>query len=152
MPKPKLISSPDELYTLFLAYKKYIKADPIKIKDWVGKNAMKVDREKEKPLTMEGFENYVADIPGMPMSLDQYFSNKDKRYVKYVSICSRIKRMIRQDQIEGGMAGVYNPSITQRLNGLAEKTETKVEITDDEIDYDQLSDAALEEIIKAKRK
>lgn len=152
MPKPKSISSPDELYTLFLAYKERIKADPIKIKDWVGKDAKKVDREKEKPLTMEGFENYVADIPEMPMSLDQYFSNKDKRYEKYVAICSRIKRMIRQDQIEGGMAGVYNPSITQRLNGLAEKTETKVEITDDEIDYDQLSDAALEEIIKAKRK
>jgi hypothetical protein len=31
--------------------------------------------------------------------------------------------MIRQDQIEGGMAGVYNPSITQRLNGLKENIE-----------------------------
>jgi hypothetical protein len=28
------------------------------------------------------------------------------------------------------MLGVYNPSITQRLNGLTEKTESKVEITD----------------------
>jgi hypothetical protein len=28
------------------------------------------------------------------------------------------------------MLGIYNPSITQRLNGLTEKTETKVEISD----------------------
>lgn len=152
MPKQKYISTPYELYTLFISYKKNIKADPIKIKDWVGKDAMKVDREKERPLTMEGFENFVADIPYMPMSLEQYFSNTDNRYEEYIAICSRIRRMIRQDQIEGGMAGVYNPSITQRLNGLAEKTIATVEITDDEIDYDQLSDAALEEIIKAKRK
>jgi hypothetical protein len=31
--------------------------------------------------------------------------------------------LIRQDQIEGGMVGQYNPSITQRLNGLTEKTD-----------------------------
>lgn len=152
MAKSKLISSPDELYRLFVDYKTFIKSDPKLVTDWVGKDAEKVQRPKEKPLTMEGFENYVADLPGMPMSLDQYFSNKEGRYVKYVAICSRIRRIIRQDQIEGGMAGVYNPSITQRLNNLAEKTVSTVEITDDEIDYDQLSDAALEEILKAKRK
>lgn len=152
MPKDKLISSPDELYKLFVAYKDFIKSDPKLIKDWVGKNALEVQRPKEKPLTMEGFENYVADIPGMPMSLDQYFANREKRYDEYVSICSRIVRIIRQDQIEGGMAGVYNPSITQRLNNLADKTVSTVEIADDEIDYDKLSDAALEEIINAKRR
>ncbi len=40
-----------------------------------------------------------------------------------MNICSRIKRAIRQDQIEGGMVGQFNPSITQRLNGLTEKTD-----------------------------
>ena len=33
---------------------------------------------------------------------------------------------MRQDQIEGGMAGMYNPSITQRLNSLVEKTQTTI--------------------------
>lgn len=148
----KLIKTPEHLLNLFLGYKSSLKEDPIRVKDWVGKDAETVFRLKEKPLTMEGFENYVADIDGMPDSLEQYFSNREGRYTKFVAICSRIKRVIRQDQIEGGMAGIYNPSITQRLNGLAEKTETKIEVSEDEIDYDQLSDAALEEIIKAKRK
>jgi hypothetical protein len=37
--------------------------------------------------------------------------------------------MIRNDQIDGGMVGQYNSSITQRLNGLVEKTENKNENT-----------------------
>jgi hypothetical protein len=48
-----------------------------------------------------------------------------------VVICSHIREEIRENQILGGMIGVYNPSITQRLNGLTDKTENthKVELT-----------------------
>ena len=35
---------------------------------------------------------------------------------------------IREDQIIGGMLSFYNPSITQRLNGLVEKQETSITI------------------------
>lgn len=146
----KLIESPETLYSLFIQYRESIKSDPITVKDWVGKDAVTVEREKEKPLTMEGFENFVADIPNMPYELSQYFANREGRYEDFVPICSRIKRSIRQDQIEGGMAGIYNPSITQRLNGLAEKIENDVKLND-EIDYDKLSDEALNEIANAKR-
>ncbi len=44
-------------------------------------------------------------------------------YGDYVGICRTIKEEIRADQIDGGMAGIYNPSITQRLNNLTEKKE-----------------------------
>ena len=57
--------------------------------------------------------------------LSHYFANTDNKYSDYLTICSRIKRSVRQDQIEGGMAGIYNPSITQRLNGLVEKTQNE---------------------------
>jgi len=124
----KLIKNPEQLYDLFKEYKESIKGKPILIKDWVGKDAEQVKREKERPLTMEGFENYVADIPGMPDGLDQYFSNREERYSDFVAICSRIRRAIRQDQIEGGMAGIYNPSITQRLNSLVDKQEIKQDV------------------------
>jgi hypothetical protein len=84
-----------------------------------------VYREKEKPLTMEGFNNYVFDM-GIIHGLDNYFANSRGRYKKFSSICRAIKEQIRQDQIEGGMAGMYNPSITQRLNNLVEKTQTTI--------------------------
>jgi hypothetical protein len=56
-------------------------------------------------------------------------------YDDYMTICSRIKEQIRQDQIEGGMVGQYNPSITQRLNNLTDKQEHKVNIT--KFDFDE---------------
>lgn len=119
----KMIKSPDILWGMFKDYVNHVKNNPRKVQDYVGKDAEMVYREKEVPLTMEGFEDYVAEIDGMPMSLEQYFSNRDERYSDFVAICSRIRRAIRRDQIEGGMVGQYNPSITQRLNGLVDKKE-----------------------------
>jgi hypothetical protein len=58
--------------------------------------------------------------------VEQYFKNVDKRYEEFIPICSRIRKAIRQDQIEGGMVGQYNPSITQRLNGLTERIENTI--------------------------
>jgi hypothetical protein len=70
-------------------------------------------------------------------NIDRYFANTDNAYEDFRSICSRIKKTIRQDQIEGGMAGVYNPSITQRLNSLVEKSENKHEVSEIKITYDR---------------
>lgn len=116
------------MWELFLEYKDEVKNNPIKVHDFVGKDGDSVDRKKERPLTMEGFQNYLDDC-NIITDVTDYFENKDKRYSDYIRICSRIRRKIKQDQIEGGMAGIYNPSITQRLNNLVEKTENKTEIT-----------------------
>jgi hypothetical protein len=118
----KKIESPEKLKEYFSAYEKDIKGTPFLIKDWVGKDAEQVQREKERPLTMEGFECWLSD-KGILQDLGDYLKNKDGRYEDYAPICSYIKKKIRKDQIEGGMAGMFNPSITQRLNGLVEKTE-----------------------------
>jgi hypothetical protein len=64
---------------------------------------------------------------GIINDLSHYFANTNGAYNDYLTICSRIKKAIRKDQIEGGMVGQYNPSITQRLNNLVEKTENKNE-------------------------
>jgi hypothetical protein len=121
----KLIESPEVLWNLFLKYKKHTKQTPIIVKDWVGKDATDVYREKEKPLTIEGFENYLED-EDIINDLSNYFANSNDAYSNFSTICSRIKRNVKQDQIEGGMAGIYNPSITQRLNGLVDKKETEI--------------------------
>lgn len=124
--RPKNIESPEKLYEYFLSYEREIKSKPFLIKDWVGKDAYPVDREKEKPLTMEGFECWLFDN-GIISDLGDYLANSNNAYTEFSTICSHIKKRIRKDQIEGGMAGQYNPSITQRLNSLVEKTETKIE-------------------------
>lgn len=125
MAKKKYIESPEKMWELFLAYKKEVKQRPITVKDWVGKDAEEVHREKERPLTIEGFECWCYDNE-IISDLSQYFANTEQRYNEYQTICSRIKKAVRTDQIEGGMSGIYNPSITQRLNGLVEKQETEI--------------------------
>ena len=148
--RPKNIESPEILLELFQQYIEHTKSNPFRIKDWVGKDAYEVRREKERPLTMEGFENYCF-FQGVITDLSHYFSNKDERYSDFVAICSRIVKIIRQDQIEGGMASIYNPSVTQRLNGLTDKQEVTQESTVkvvNDIDYSKLSDETLKELLK----
>lgn len=136
MSKTKYIKNPELLWGYFVKYKETVKNNPIFIveqkrgntiipKDFEGiipEDMNIVKLPMQKPLTMEGFENWCED-EDIISDLGDYFSNKNKAYDEYSTICSRIKRNIRQDQIEGGMVGIYNPSITQRLNGLAEKTD-----------------------------
>lgn len=126
MAKHKYIKTPEELCELFYQYRKETKDNPILVHDFVGKDGDSVDRKRERPLTMEGFENYCFE-KDIIKDLGDYFENRNDKYTDFSAICSRIKKLIRQDQIEGGMVSIYNPSITQRLNGLTEKTENKNE-------------------------
>ena len=57
----KNIETPEKLKEYFLAYEKEVKSSPFLVKDWVGKDAEQVYREKEKPLTMAGFECWLSD-------------------------------------------------------------------------------------------
>lgn len=125
--KKKYIESPEMMWSLFEEYQIKVKSNPFMVRDWVGGMAMQVERPKEKPLTYEGFSNYVFS-KGIIKDTDDYFGNTGGAYELYSEVCSRIKRVIREDQIAGGMAGLYNPSITQRLNNLVEKTQTDVKI------------------------
>lgn len=118
--KSKYIATPEEMYELFEAYKASRK--PREIQKATVKGV--VSEFHMPPLTMEGFDCFVMNYEGIESrGVEQYFSNREGRYLAYVDICARIKKEIRNDQIEGGMVGQYNTSITQRLNNLTEKTD-----------------------------
>lgn len=121
----KNIETPEKMWEYFETYKKWVKSNPIQVQDYVGKDAEMVYRTKERPLTIDGFECWCYDNE-IISDLSQYFANTEQRYTDYQTICSRIRKAVRTDQIEGGMAGIYNPSITQRLNNLTEKTENTI--------------------------
>lgn len=126
MAKKKYIETPEKMWELFEGYVKETKSNPRIIYDFVGRDGIEVAKRLERPLTFEGFKEYCYDKIGC---IEQYFTNQDEAYSEYLGICSRIKTIIRRDQIEGGMVGQYNASITQRLNALKEHTESNATIT-----------------------
>ena len=114
------IETPEVMAQLFEGYKTECKSNPRKKHVFVGKDGTSDYELLERPLTMEGFRVYCFQRIGC---IKQYFDNADQRYNEYMPICHAIRDLIRLDQIEGGMVGQYNASITQRLNGLAEQSE-----------------------------
>src|SRR4051812_18997972 len=87
---------------------------------YVGKDGVRMADAQKVPMTFEGFKRFCRNKYG---EVEQYFTNQDNCYDDFIGICRAIKDEIRENQIIGGLLGFYNPSITQRLNGLADKSE-----------------------------
>lgn len=120
----RIFKEPDQLWEAFEAYRRHLKKEA---KEWpkvqyVGKDGERKVDYPVLPYTMEGFECFCYEIYGC---IEQYFKNQDNLYTDFIPVCSRIKTEIRSKQITGGLLGAYNASITQRLNGLAEKQQTE---------------------------
>ena len=118
----RIFKSPHELELAWKAYKDHLIEESskwLKIQ-YVGKEGQRMTDEMKLPYTMYGFEVFCYNNYG---TVEQYFKNKDGYYTDFVPICSHIKKEIRENQITGGILGIYNPSITQRLNNLVEKVE-----------------------------
>ena len=121
----RIFHKPEDLEKAFSEYKEDLKEQS---KEWlkiqyVGKDGDRKADGQKVPMTMEGFERYCYNNYGC---VNHYFDNKEGYYTDFGTICSRVKKEIRENQITGGLLGFYNPSITQRLNSLVDKTSTEV--------------------------
>lgn len=130
MAKKKYIETPEKLYEMWEQYKNEVKSNPRYRYVLCQRSGEMVPEPLERPLTQDGFEVFCAKVHGV--HVDHYFKNTDNSYIDYLPICSRITKERKDDQITGGMVGQYNPSITQRLNGLTESqkidTDGKIEV------------------------
>ena len=121
----RIFKTPDELEQAFEMYKQDLikQSDEWQKIQYVGKDGERKADNFKLPMIMDGFEVFCYKNFGC---VNQYFDNKDGLYSAFVTICSHIRKEIRTNQINGGLLGIYNPSITQRLNNLVEKSETSV--------------------------
>lgn len=93
------------------------------VHDYVGKDGVEVYRQRERPLIIEGFEVWLMDNGYVSYpDLTKYFDGTHK---EFVPVSARIRNTVRQEQVAGGMAGIYNPSLTARINGLTDRQEVK---------------------------
>ena len=80
--------------------------------------------EEYKQHLIEDAKNWPkVQYVGIFKFIAQYFKNVGNLYDDFLPICSHIAAERRSQQITGGMLGHFNPSITQRLNGLKEQVE-----------------------------
>ena len=121
----RIFTSPEQLEQVFEDYKDDLRTQSYEWKkvQYVGKDGDRVEEPTKVPMTLEGFKRYCRKNHG---DVTEYFLNRDKYYNDFTIICSHIKEEIRENQILGGLLGFFNPSITQRLNGLVERQETTI--------------------------
>lgn len=112
--------TPEELEAYFEQYKEWVANNPILVQDYVGKDGTEVDRKKNRPLTFDGFEIWLRKNSKIKCC-QHILDNVKSAYNEFIDVSRYIKASVKADQIEGGMAGIYNPNITARLNGLTEK-------------------------------
>ena len=87
-------------------------------KDWVGKDAMEVERECETPYTWTGLYLFL-DISHT--TWQDYEAKED-----FIAISTRIRQIIYTQKFEGAVVGAFNANIIARDLGLADKQETKL--------------------------
>jgi hypothetical protein len=123
----RIFKEPNDLLNVWNEFKDDVEKQSLEwVKvQYVGKDAIKVEDPQKVPLTFEGFKRFCRNNYG---EVEQYFTNQDGYYKEFIGICRAIKEEIRENQIIGGLLGFHNPSITQRLNGLVEKQENKLEV------------------------
>jgi len=121
----KYIETPELLWELFGLFMQWIKDNPYLVQDYVGKDGVMVNREKQRPLTFIGFEKYLA-LHEIVSDLSSYERNSENRYEDYIPIISRIRKICNGEIIEGASAGVYNAMIASRVASLIDRSEQTV--------------------------
>lgn len=91
-------------------------------KDWVGKDAMEVERENETPYTKSGIALFI----GCEWRTIEALKDNDNK--DFLSIVTRIEQIIWTQKFEGATVGAFNSSIIARELGLSDKQEQEVTI------------------------
>jgi hypothetical protein len=137
----RIFKTPEDLEQAFTEYKLSLKETAKKWEkiQYVGKDGSKKTDYPKLALSLDGFEVWYYNQN--KKFIGQYFDNKGEYYNSFVAICSHIRKEIRADQIQGGLLGFYNPSITQRLNNLKEQSDINTTANIKMMNIDPLDDS-----------
>lgn len=132
--RPRAIKDPQQLWELACEYFERCAGTPWLKRDYKGKDAIEVDIPTSTPFLWAGLDDYVFE-KGIISNLKDYRTGsrnkdfKDGAYWEFSEVIRAIDDIMRRQKLEGAMVGAYNPNLVARLEGLADKTESKEEIT-----------------------
>ena len=123
--RDKIFKTPEMLWESCVEYFEYTDTRVLKRKDWVGKDAERVDREYSVPYTMTGLCLFL-DVN------TQYFyqfkkeleGKEDDESKDFSLVITRIEEIIYTNKFEGATLNLFNANIIARDLGLSDKKET----------------------------
>jgi hypothetical protein len=118
--RPKIFETPEEVLEYFEEYKEDVLENPIKVVDYVGKDAKEITRKHYRPLTWSGFEAFLFRKYRLLKDMDQYRYNQDGLYSEYMGIIRAIGREMYDNKFSGAAVGIYQQNIIARELGLAD--------------------------------
>lgn len=120
--RDKLFESPEKMWEAACEYFQWCEDNPLIEEDWVGKDAMKVERKKMRAFTLHGLCQYL----GCNTEYFRNFKNQERSNIKdFSSVLSAIEETIYNQKFTGAAAGFLNANIIARDLGIADKQEVK---------------------------
>jgi hypothetical protein len=122
MGAPPLFDTAESLWDAAKQYFKWCDDNPIRVKDWVGKDADQVDRIKPTPYSLAGFAIFI----GASRNWFKEFriARKEQNDTDILAVCARIEDICFTQQYNGAVAGVFQWGMVARALGIADKQET----------------------------
>lgn len=147
--RDKLFASSDLLWEAATEYFTWCDKNPWIKKDWVGKDAIPVDRPTARPYTLHGLCLYL-DVN--TRYFEQFKRNLAEADQDFSTVITRIEETIYQQKFEGAVVGAFNANIIARDLGLADKKEISGVVDTNGPDLSKLSDEDLDQLIALQEK
>lgn len=130
--RPPKFKTPEELKEKAEGYFQYCDTHPIEV--WQRKSAAANQTAKNgsgvksDEGTMYIRKPYTFDGLALWCGIGNWYQWKSDAPETFRSIITALEARVRDQQVSGAMVGMYNANLVARLNGIAEKTESKQEI------------------------
>ena len=122
--RDRIIQSPEQLLENFEEFATWIINNPFEEQDWVGKDAMPVIKKKIRPMLKPAFAVACGLCEWNKIAELKKVSEDFSKAVSY------IESQMAAHNISGSAAGFLNPNSISRVEGLTEKRETNVNVTE----------------------
>lgn len=123
--RPPKYETAEQLWETIMGYFKWVKSNPLKVAEVKSFKDDSWDHMKpvQRPMTIVGMCTFL----GIDDSTWRGWRDPKGRGYRadFSAIIERAERIIRDQKLEGALAGLYNPTIVSRVLGLSEQVDVK---------------------------
>lgn len=128
--RPHKFKTPEELQAKAEEYFRHCDTHPVEV--WkrkgagVNQSAEKGSAAKSDEGTMYIARPYTIDGLALWCGIGNWHQWRSDQSEEFRKVISALEARVRDQQVTGAMVGMYNPNLTARLNGIADKTDLNI--------------------------